>query len=197
MLPHRLGLLHEEVQNLRDRRSEALLLEDTQDLDASDQLYLWHTEAVPQRDINDEGVILFYANLPICSLRSSGFSLIQLGARRLYGSVAKICPCPVHTCVLPNWASTNETEQTAANSNNITANVGPTQKNRPEKETSSKGAANISLNKPANGGHQDRLGHAHKLMPRNLQSRGEHTVPVIMATIVSTKDNGKRSECRL
>ena len=53
-----LRLLHEEVQNLRERRSEALLLEDTQELDASDQLYLWHIEAVPQRDINDEGAIL-------------------------------------------------------------------------------------------------------------------------------------------
>ena len=55
VLPHGLGLLHEEVQNFSDRRSEALLLEDTQDLDASDQLNLWHTEAVPQRDINERG----------------------------------------------------------------------------------------------------------------------------------------------
>ena len=55
VLPHRLGLLHEEVQNLRDGRSEALLLEDTQDLVASDHLYLWHTEAVPQRDTNGRG----------------------------------------------------------------------------------------------------------------------------------------------
>ena len=40
VLPDGLGFLHEEVQHLRDRRSEALLLEDTQELDASDQLYL-------------------------------------------------------------------------------------------------------------------------------------------------------------
>ena len=55
VLPHRHGLLHEEVQILRDGRSEALLLEDTQDLVASDHLYLWHTEAVPQRDADGRG----------------------------------------------------------------------------------------------------------------------------------------------
>ena len=55
VLPHRLGLLHEEVQNFRDGRSEVLLLEDTQDLVASDHLYLWHTETVPQRDTNGRG----------------------------------------------------------------------------------------------------------------------------------------------
>ena len=71
VLPHRLGLFPEEVQNLRDRRSEAFLLEDMQELDASDQLYLWHTEAIPQRDINDEGVILLrqLANLLLEILR--------------------------------------------------------------------------------------------------------------------------------
>ena len=122
-----LRLLHEEVQNLKERRSEALLLEDTQELDASDQLYLWLIEAVPQRDINDEGAILL-ANLPTCFWRSSSFSLIQPGAQRMYWSVTKIYPCPVHTSVLPNWASTNETEQTAPNSNNITANMGQTRK---------------------------------------------------------------------
>ena len=55
VLPHRHGLLHEEVQILRDGRSEAFLLEDTQDLVVSDHLYLWHTEAVPQRDTNGRG----------------------------------------------------------------------------------------------------------------------------------------------
>ena len=40
VLPDGLGFIHEEVQNLRDGRSKALLLEDTQELDASDQLYL-------------------------------------------------------------------------------------------------------------------------------------------------------------
>ena len=115
-----LGPLHEEVQNLRDRRSEALLLEDTQELDAIDQLKLWHTEAVLQRDNNDDGVILL-RHLPTRFWRSSGFSLNQLEAQRMYWSVAKIYPCPVHTSVLPNWASTNETEQTAPKSNNITA----------------------------------------------------------------------------
>ena len=35
-----LGPLHEEVHNLRDRRSEVLLLEETQELDVSEQLYL-------------------------------------------------------------------------------------------------------------------------------------------------------------
>ena len=53
--PDGLGFLHEEVQNLRDGRSKALLLEDMQELDASDQLDLWHTEAVPQRDTNERG----------------------------------------------------------------------------------------------------------------------------------------------
>ena len=42
----------------------------------------------------DEGVIPFFANLQICSLRSSGYSLIQLGARRLYGSVVEDMPLP-------------------------------------------------------------------------------------------------------
>ena len=55
VLPDGLGFLHEEVQNLRDGRSKALLLEVTQDVVASDQPYLWHTEAVFQRDINGQG----------------------------------------------------------------------------------------------------------------------------------------------
>ena len=42
----------------------------------------------------DEGVIPFFANLQNCSLRSSGFSLNQLGARRLYGSVVEDIPLP-------------------------------------------------------------------------------------------------------
>ena len=144
VLPDGLGFLHEEVQNLRDGRSKALLLEDTQELDASDQLYLWHTEAVPQRDINERGRHTLLRHLPICSLRFSGFSLIHLGARRLYGSVAKMCPCPVHTCVLPNWASTNDTEQTAPNSNNITANAGQTREGQREYHTFPKGGVNLS-----------------------------------------------------
>ena len=71
MLLDGLGPLHEEVQNLRDRRSEVLFLEETQELDASDQLYLWHNEAVPQRALNEEGAILLrqLANLLLENLR--------------------------------------------------------------------------------------------------------------------------------
>ena len=66
-----LGPLHEEVQNLRDRRSEVLFLEETQEPDARDQLYLWYNEAVPQRALNEEGAILLrqLANLLLENLR--------------------------------------------------------------------------------------------------------------------------------
>ena len=126
-LPDGLGFLHEEAQNLREGQSKALLLEDRNLMQVTNS-----TCGTPKPSLNvtstNEGVILFSANLSICSLRSSGFSLIHLGARRWHGSVAMMCPCPFHICILPNWASTNETEQTAPNSNNITANVGQTRK---------------------------------------------------------------------
>ena len=87
MLLDGLGPLHEEVQNLRDRRSQVLFLEETQELDASDQLYLWHNEAVLQRALNEEGAILLrqLANLLLENLR------LQLDPTRVPAHVLERC----------------------------------------------------------------------------------------------------------
>ena len=82
-------------------------------------------------------------NLPTCFWRTSGFSLIQPGAQRMYWSVTKIYSCPVHTSVPRNWANTNETEQTTPNSKTITANRRI--KTKTDNENSSNGATNITL----------------------------------------------------
>ena len=66
-----LGPSHEEAQNLRDKRSEVFLPEATQELEVRDQPILWHTEAVLQREHNEEDIILLrqLANLHLEILR--------------------------------------------------------------------------------------------------------------------------------
>ena len=138
----------------------------------------------------------FSANLPICSLRSSGFSLIQLGAPCMYWSVAKIYSCPVHTSVFSNWASTNETEQTAPKSDNITANVGPIRKPTRKRNLEQRSHQHIS-DQACEWWTPGQTWPCTQTHATKLAIQGDHTVPVTMATSASTKDNGKRSECRL
>ena len=112
-----LGPFHEEVQNLRDRRSEVPFLEETHELDASDQLHLWHNEAVPERALNEEGAIFLrqLANLLLENLR------LHLDPTQGPAHVLERCEdiLLLSTYKRPsNRANTNETEQTTPNNQN-------------------------------------------------------------------------------